>query len=697
MLLVCAALLMLAACGGGGNRGAGTGYKVGGTVSSLTGSGLVLDDNGGDNLSVSSNGAFSFATALASGATYKVTVLTQPADPVQNCTVTNGSGTVSGTVTGVSIACTTSYEVGGTVSGLAGTGLVLRNNGVNDLTVSSNGSFSFATALASGTAYNVTVLTQPANPSQNCAVANGIGTVSGSVTDVAIKCTTYYGVGGTVLGLAGSGLVLRDNGGDNLSVSSNGVFSFATALASGATYNVTVLSQPTYPNQNCIVANGNGTASVNITGVAVTCTVTYRIGGTVSGLTGSGFVLRNNGTDDLMVSANGAFSFATALASGATYNVTVSTQPVSPAQNCIVSSGSASATITNADVTTVTVVCTTIGRFAYVANRSSDSVSAYTINPATGSLTAIANSAFASGTRPMSVAVDPSGKFAYVANSGSNNVSAYAIDVITGALTPVPNSPFAAGTYPQSVVVDPSGNLLYVANAYSYDVSAFTINRTSGALSAVAGSPFASGQFSYPESVTVDPSGRFAYTANNGGSNISAYTINAITGVLTPVTNSPFSAGTGPLSVSVAPDGEFAYVANVASDNVSAYMVDATTGALTPIANSPFAVGTRPDYVAVSPSGKFVYVAHDISSDVSVHLIDFKTGALTVVANGTYPTGTSPECVSIDPSGKFIYIANGGSNNVSAYSIDGTTGALTPVSGSPFSSGTGPFSVAVSK
>ena len=41
--------------------------SVGGTVSGLSGT-VVLQDNGGDNLSVSTNGSFTFATAVPAGA-----------------------------------------------------------------------------------------------------------------------------------------------------------------------------------------------------------------------------------------------------------------------------------------------------------------------------------------------------------------------------------------------------------------------------------------------------------------------------------------------------------------------------------------------------------------------------------------------------------------------------------------------------
>ncbi len=54
------------------------------------GSGLVLQDNLGDNLSITGNGAFTFATPVADGSAYAVTVLTSPSSPSQTCTVTGG-------------------------------------------------------------------------------------------------------------------------------------------------------------------------------------------------------------------------------------------------------------------------------------------------------------------------------------------------------------------------------------------------------------------------------------------------------------------------------------------------------------------------------------------------------------------------------------------------------------------------------
>jgi len=84
------------------NSGVST-YSIGGTVSGLSGT-LVLQNNGGDNLSLTTNGSFTFSTAIAQNATYGVTVLTQPVG--QTCTVSNGSGTVNASnVTSVGISC----------------------------------------------------------------------------------------------------------------------------------------------------------------------------------------------------------------------------------------------------------------------------------------------------------------------------------------------------------------------------------------------------------------------------------------------------------------------------------------------------------------------------------------------------------------------------------------------------------------
>jgi len=335
-------------------------FTVGGAVSGYAGTGLVLRNNGGDPLAIDVGGVFAFASRVADGGGFAVTVQTQPRSPAQVCAVSGGSGTVSGAdVTGVAVTCVTStFSVGGTVSGYAGTGLVLRNNGGDPLAVAGSGPFTFTALVPDGGAFAVTVQAQPTSPAQICAVSNGSGTVPGAgVSTVQVTCvTSTFSIGGTVSGLAGAGLVLRNNGGDPLAVSGSGPFTFASAVPDGGSYGVTIQAQPTSPAQVCAVSNGGGiVAGAAVSSVAVTCvTSQYRLGGAVTGLVGKGLVLRN-GHDLLVVDTSGNFGFSENLPELAPYAVTVETQPTAPAQVCTVSAGSG--TMPASNVSTVQVTC----------------------------------------------------------------------------------------------------------------------------------------------------------------------------------------------------------------------------------------------------------------------------------------------------------------------------------------------------
>ena len=139
---------------------------VGGLVSGLSGSGLVLQLNGANDLAVSANGKFNFPNALAKDSAYVVSVKASPSAPVkQACTVSEGNGSIAGAaINNIAVTCTTnSYAVGGTVSGLSGKGLVLQLNGANDLAIARNGNFIFpGIRLPDGSDYSVAIKTTPA-------------------------------------------------------------------------------------------------------------------------------------------------------------------------------------------------------------------------------------------------------------------------------------------------------------------------------------------------------------------------------------------------------------------------------------------------------------------------------------------------------------------------------------------------------
>jgi trimeric autotransporter adhesin len=118
---------VLAGCGGRGRSGSvpDATYAVGGTVNGLSGT-LVLQNNGGNDLTLRADGSFSFSQALTNGSAYAVTVRTPPSFPPQACTVTNGSGTIGrANVTNVHVMC----------AGLAATNLQA-DAGVSSVTLS---------------------------------------------------------------------------------------------------------------------------------------------------------------------------------------------------------------------------------------------------------------------------------------------------------------------------------------------------------------------------------------------------------------------------------------------------------------------------------------------------------------------------------------------------------------------------------
>src|SRR5450755_1073552 len=182
------------------------------------------------------------------------------------------------------------------------------------------------------------------------------------------------------------------------------------------------------------------------------------LGGTLSGLVGSGLVLQNNsavGNTFSGTTANGSnVVFALANVS-ASYDLTVATQPTAPSQTCTVANGTGT-TNGDANVTNITVTCTTNAtRFVYVTNAGSNNVTGFSVDATSGALTAM-QSPFAVGGSPQAIAVDPTGAYAYVANHADGTISAFTIDSTSGALTPVSTSPYLTAAGPTALAIDAS-------------------------------------------------------------------------------------------------------------------------------------------------------------------------------------------------------------------------------------------------
>ena len=517
-----------------------------------------------------------------------------------------------------------------------GSGLVVKDttNG-HQATVAANATtFAISPAIASGTAYNVTVLTQPTNPTQSCVVSSGAaGTVgAGAVTSVAITCTTStFTVGGTISGLTGTGLVLKDTvNSQQVTVLANATtFTITPGVASGGTYAVSVLTQASTPAQFCRVTHATGNiTTANVTSVAVACT---NVGQVV-------FVTNpydNGGTGTLA-------SFTITAATGAL--TAANGTPATPAV----------ASLTDDNPTGLALDPT--GNFLYVANAGTavagppftgNDVATWAVDPTAGTLTEGTPVTISTTNQPAGLAIDPAasagGPFLYV---GSNDIPNGVLEafnptagVLGGQLT---GSPYVGGNVANTLAVDSTQQFLFTPFYNDGTLGVYLIG-TGGIPAAISGSPFGA-LLAAPYAVAANPNGQFIY-----------------------VTDTLTVPGTAPGTVT-----QFSY------DN---------TGALTQVGTS-LTVGTNPYGIAIDPSGQFLYVSNG-DGTVSGFTVAPTTGVLTsmgaAVHTGATAVVNTTTSLAIDPSSQYLYVTTGDAATAGSSIIVFT---ITPVTGVPVVSGT---------
>jgi hypothetical protein len=325
------AFSMMAACGGGSDYSAispppaapaptlpsDATFTITAGIAGLTASGLVLQNNGGDSISVSPGATTAtIATDVSRGTRFEVTIQTQPAG--QSCTIDRGSGfVVNDNVSSIAVTCVTpvdpTYAVGGNIIDLIGTGLSLRLNA--DASAPFNvdpgadaQSFRFAAPLTAGTPYSVVISTQPSNPTQTCEVSGGQGVLSAYVSNITVTCNRVpYTVGGRVDGLTASGLTLRlsytgASSAETLNVAANSTsFGFVNPVAASAEFDVGILAQPV--GQACTLLFARGLSLRNVSDVYVRC-----VDNSTDPLSGTYTILERRGRSYINFNADGTFT-----------------------------------------------------------------------------------------------------------------------------------------------------------------------------------------------------------------------------------------------------------------------------------------------------------------------------------------------------------------------------------------------------
>ncbi len=330
-----------------------------------------------------------------------------------------------------------------------------------------------------------------------------------------------------------------------------------------------------------------------------------------------------------------------------------------------------------------------------------------------GVLTQVPGSPFATGGRGgpenqgrlfASNRIRVTGNFLYASNAdrSSNNVSGFSIDPDTGSLTPVPGSPFPTrgdGNWGISLAITPDGQFLYAGNEGSSDITVFQVG-SDGGLTPI-GDRVPAGEV--VNGMKVSPDGRWlAVVLSREGSHgsVAMFSVDSKTGELTPVKGSPF-----PAREPEGPDGNAAGIdINCASDTVfvgegtcllpecttivDVLSVDPDTRALTPVEGSPFmpGVGWNSNVPLLSPDDSLLFVSNTFGNSVTEFTVG-QGGNLTLVPGSPFDAGPGgANGMATDAQGRFLYTTAGlpGPDfGVTVFQV-ASDGVLTLVPGSPF-------------
>ncbi len=320
--------------------------------------------------------------------------------------------------------------------------------------------------------------------------------------------------------------------------------------------------------------------------------------------------------------------------------------------------------------------------FVYVLNDSTtgNNIYGFAVDETTGTLTPLTGFPVATGfngggsTNLEMIAVDNLNKRLYAVNRGSSNISAYSIDQATGALTALPFSPIAGIANERVVKIHPTGSPLIVGGDA---VASFVITPTSA--TPAAGSPYAVGTGVSPGGSTLSRDGNYFYTGGNVGNFFAGFSIDAASGVLTALAGSPFNTG-GATPYPTATDASgrlFVIPSRLASTRV----YTTSNGIPTVVTGSPFANGLTGITAEgeVHPNGNFIYIADRTNSRIGVFQIN-GSGAdttLTQITGSPYTTGgTLSSTMVFNAAGSFLFTSNANSRNLTTFTVNPATGAL---------------------
>ncbi len=428
-----------------------------------------------------------------------------------------------------SSTATPSFTVSVSVTGLAGSGLVLQNNAVDNLSVTANGTTTFSNQIAENATYSVTVLTQPTSPTQVCTVYYGLGYVGTANVVIPVTC-------GTSGAATGRFAYATNRGAGTISAYAINAASGALSAVSGSPITVPGASAL---YQTMIEPSGNYLYAIDAGADKIYAFLINQTSGLLTPVSGSPFA-----TGRTPVSL--AFDYTGSYLYVANYgDSTISAYALTITSGALTPLDGSPFTVPGTNPAPRQIV--RAGTFLFSVNYNANSVSVFAITAGTGGLAGgILGSPFTTDTQPYSLAIDLTGRVLYTANVGpgqAGSISEFTLDLSTGVLTPVAGTPLAAPVL-NNISIDSKSRYLLVTESAGIAVYPI-VNTATGELGTpVTGSPFAAG--TNPFSVSADLTDQFIYVGNDGSANLSQYTIDSATGVLTGVAGTPVAAGANP-------------------------------------------------------------------------------------------------------------------------------------------------------
>lgn len=284
-------------------------------------------------------------------------------------------------------------------------------------------------------------------------------------------------------------------------------------------------------------------------------------------------------------------------------------------------------------------------------------VSSFSVDPEEGEFEFL-NKRPTQGTDPCHVTVDKTGNYAFVANFSSGSVSAYPIigeEGLGEATEFIQHRGSSAdpnrqeGPHAHSVTLGPANRHAYVCDLGMDKVLVYGFDSGSGKLKAKSKQHFETRPGAGPRHFKFHPNGEFAYLINELDSTLVALSYEKESGALTEIQTvstipEDFEGENTCAEVQVSPSGEYVYGSNRGHDSIVIYKIDPGTGKLSYVDHQS-SLGKTPRHFSIDPTGRFLLTANQDSDTVVTFKIDQKTGELENIGQITdVPT---PVCIRI--------------------------------------------------